>query len=262
MAVKNKKGQLPIDCVGELPVGERGKPSSASPEDMKSLLRMPRDSSATNATIQDGVGGERVRRDDARIEKQQTITNVEIYQVPLPGIPGTLGGVHSIVKIVCIYRNADHFKFKATVWVERVAEGDGGNNVVITREPLVALTLFREAHDTDIKNKLSLFSVLEQAKEWGKIAYSLHEKNCHILAVNLFNFCLKEGSPKIISRRQIPNQIQSWFAATLLGNQGSSSGSLCIGASACCKSPRATGAFCLSTPKPKDRFPTPSVHLT
>ena len=82
---------------------------------------------------------------------------------------------------------------------------------------------FKFAKGADIKEGLNLYAVFQQAKQWGNIPYHLHKNNCHRLAVDLFNFCLRDGSTKRILPEQVPNRILSWMASKI--------GVFCLGVS-------------------------------
>jgi hypothetical protein len=127
--------------------------------------------------------------------------------VPLAGFGGYLGGMHSIVELE--YERPIN-KIEA-VWIERVGDlNDTGSNVVVrhsSKRP--DLKLFAEAHSHHLKVWLSMFQVYEFVEVCGMNPYCVRTNNCHVFAIDLFNFCLdiETKDERLVRERDLPNQV-------------------------------------------------------
>lgn len=159
-----------------------------------------------------GVGGEPYTRKNPTIEQKSNVVRVEILNFPVGG-KGLLGVHYSAIRIISTYRTEFSCKQTDTVIIEYCADSRA-----LFTENKNSYNEFRSKHDAgaiDLRDELNLYEVLEEAKVWEKTKYHFYESNCHVFALNMFNFCLKNTSRRKMQPKDIPNQSKYWIFSKL-----------------------------------------------
>jgi hypothetical protein len=205
--IKDKEGKVPTDWLNP----------NFSPEKRGNVIKML--SQGGSVTTNEGIGGAVKAREEAHIEKLQFVRQVKVYTIPLAGIFRFVGGLHSVVEV-------SYGIYKESVWIERVGDNEKGNNVVF-KYPTPSLDLrgFRMASGLQIKSGLCMYEVYEFAEACGTNPYCVGTNNCHVLAMDLFNFCLSESGKdeRLIHDEELPNRVLATLAKYLPGTVSSGS---------------------------------------
>jgi len=175
---KNKEGKIPIDYIGNIHMNKRA------------IELLTTAYVAHVATIASGVGGEAYTRKTPEVEQKLNIERIETLHFP-----------------------QNEFSLKQTDTV--IIEYCGDSRVLFT-ENKNSYKEFKSKHEADridIRDNINLYEVLEEAKVWEKTKYHVHENNCHVFALNIFNFCLKSTSRKKMQPKA--NQSKAWIFSKL-----------------------------------------------